>query len=319
MISIIIPIYNVSKYILQCLESVANQTVTEGIECVLVDDCGTDNSIEIATKYIDNYQGSIEFKIIHHEKNKGLSAARNTGIRHAKGEYVYFLDSDDAITSECMAGFKSIIAQHSNVDLIQGLIDQDSSYMNQFVQKRWIDYTEDRRYIKKALLDYDELPVCAANKMVRRELLIEKSLFFKEGIVHEDNYWSFFLSKYIKSLAVYPQRCYIYTENPISITKKINLLKEILSFRIIIEDFCDNIDSFMEGEQKICILKNILQVLNCRYYETEQDKRHLLHCLYQQCTWYEKMAMSLWTTLPIDSNLRVKTFHLLIRLFKFNS
>ena len=94
-ISIIIPVYNVELYVEECLQSVANQTMTEGIECIIVDDRGQDNSAAIAKQYIDSYKGDIRFTFIQREKNGGLSAARNTGIEAATGEYVYFLDSDD--------------------------------------------------------------------------------------------------------------------------------------------------------------------------------------------------------------------------------
>ena len=81
-VSIIIPVYNVAPYIQRCLDSVVAQTFQD-IECILVDDCGTDNSVEVAQQYIDNYRGQIQFKLIHHDKNQGLSGARNTGIRMA--------------------------------------------------------------------------------------------------------------------------------------------------------------------------------------------------------------------------------------------
>ena len=79
-ISIIIPIYNVEPYIASCLHSVMAQTYTGSIECILVDDCGQDDSIGVAKKVIANYQGPIRFHILHHEHNRGLSAARNTGM-----------------------------------------------------------------------------------------------------------------------------------------------------------------------------------------------------------------------------------------------
>ena len=76
-ISIIIPIYNVEEYIEECLQSVMRQTYKGEIECILVDDCGKDNSIAIAEQLIADYTGSIAFRILHHEHNRGLSAARN--------------------------------------------------------------------------------------------------------------------------------------------------------------------------------------------------------------------------------------------------
>lgn len=79
LVSIIIPVNNVSDYVEECLQSVAAQTYT-AIECIIVDDCGTDDSMQKVESFITNYQGPITFKILHHEHNRGLSAARNTGI-----------------------------------------------------------------------------------------------------------------------------------------------------------------------------------------------------------------------------------------------
>ena len=99
--SIIIPIYNVEPYILECLQSVANQTIEDKLECILVDDCGTDNSVSVAEEFLKTYSGAIHFELLHHQKNGGLSAARNTGVRASHGEYLYFLDSDDTIIPRC--------------------------------------------------------------------------------------------------------------------------------------------------------------------------------------------------------------------------
>ena len=317
-VSIIVPVYNVEPYIVQCLQSVANQTMTEGVECILVDDCGTDKSARIAETFVDNYKGDISFRLIHHEHNGGLSAARNTGIRAAQGEYVYFLDSDDSITPDCIAGFQTIINEHPGVDLIQGLIDQDSPYMNQFATKEFPSYTDDRKYIKRALLDYNELPVCAANKMVRRQLILDYQLFFKEGIIEEDNYWSFFLAKYVCSLAIYPQKCYLYTVNPGSITKAVNKEKEIYSSKVIIKDFCNNIDDYMVSEQKVAIFNNLNNIINNRYYEDEENKKMLFCHLLQRCTFFERIVLLLWFMNNDHAVIKSKLFNLCVRVFRLS-
>lgn len=101
-VSIIIPIYNVASYIEECLRSVMLQTYQGKMERLMVDDCGTDDSIAIAEKMIANYSGPIKFQIMHHEYNRGLSAARNIGTLQATGGYLYYLDSDDEITIDCI-------------------------------------------------------------------------------------------------------------------------------------------------------------------------------------------------------------------------
>lgn len=317
LISIIVPVYNVSEYLSECLLSIVNQSSKDNIECILVDDCGTDNSIEIANDFIRDYQEAINFRVIHHEQNRGLSAARNSGIRAAQGDYLLFLDSDDELLPKCLAAFNAVLQQHPDIDLIQGAYE--SEMMRQFEQVPLPAYSNNPREIKTLMLDYDKFPIMAQNRLIKRSLILQHHLFFKEGIIHEDCYWTFFLAKHIKSLACLKTKTYFYRTNPNSITGNPNINKEIAGFKTIIEDTSANIDNFAREAQKKFVLNILHQTLGSHYYETAQDKRHLLHCLYQRCTWYEKMVMSLWTTLPINSNLGVKTFHLLIRLFKFNS
>lgn len=315
-ISIIIPIYNVEPYVETCLQSVVNQNMTEGVECILVDDCGADNSMQLAEQFVKNYQGEISFSILHHDHNRGLSAARNTGIRAAKGEYVYFLDSDDRITPTCMEDFMRIIEDHSGVELIQGLLDQDSPYMKQFQQKDLPVYTGNRKYIKRVLLDYDELPVCAANKMVRKQLIVENDLFFKEGIIHEDNHWSFFLAKYVKSLSVLKKECYLYTVNTSSITKVVNREKEIYSFQTIIRDFCANVDPYQKGAQRYCIFLLLDMVLRSKYYHSTEGKESLFHQFYSVCNPIERLFLKLWYKAPFGTWTHNQYGRLLQRLFK---
>ena len=92
-VSVIIPVFNTEKYLTKCLDSVCNQTLSD-IEIICVDDCSTDNSLNILKEYAskDNRIKLIEFK-----ENKGAAVARNTGIIEAKGEYVGFIDSDDYV------------------------------------------------------------------------------------------------------------------------------------------------------------------------------------------------------------------------------
>ena len=95
-LSIIIPVYNVASYIKRCLESVLFQDhVLLDIELIIVDDCGQDQSMDIVRQIVAGYHGPVLCKVLHHDKNLGLSAARNTGLKAATGDYVLFVDSDD--------------------------------------------------------------------------------------------------------------------------------------------------------------------------------------------------------------------------------
>ena len=97
LVSIIIPVYKVEEYLDRCVESVVNQTYTN-LEIILVDDGSPDRCPQMC----DDWAKKDDRIRVVHQQNKGLSGARNTGIREAKGEYVYFLDSDDEITHDCI-------------------------------------------------------------------------------------------------------------------------------------------------------------------------------------------------------------------------
>ena len=95
-VSVCIPVYGVEKYIERCARSLFEQTMAEGIEFIFVNDCTKDRSIEILEQVLSEYpQRKEQVKIIHHKKNGGLVAARNTGLKHATGDYIIHCDSDD--------------------------------------------------------------------------------------------------------------------------------------------------------------------------------------------------------------------------------
>ena len=96
------------------------QTYTGAIECLIVDDCGTDESIPIAERMIAEYDGPIRFEILHHKLNRGLSAARNTGTDAATGEYIYYLDSDDAIMPDCIEKLMRPVMRDPSIEMVLG-------------------------------------------------------------------------------------------------------------------------------------------------------------------------------------------------------
>ena len=97
--SILVPVYNVKDYVCRCLESVAAQTYQGPMECIVVDDCGNDDSMVLVKKFVTNYSGRIDFRVLRHERNRGLAAARNTAVANAKYDFVFHLDSDDWLES----------------------------------------------------------------------------------------------------------------------------------------------------------------------------------------------------------------------------
>lgn len=313
-ISVIIPVYNVENYVLECLQSVAAQTKTKDVECILVDDCGTDKSVSLAEQFISTYVGEIAFALFHHPQNRGLSAARNTGIKNAKGKYLFFLDSDDTIKPDCLDKLFSL-AEKYHADMVQGSYVSDLESMKLFEKSQLPEFSDDKSYIKRTLLNYDVNPVMAQNRLVRRQLVVENNLWFKEGIIHEDLYWSFFLAKIVERICFCKQKTYFYRSTPGSITNKVNIERETLAFHTIIEDFCLHIDSFERNAQKRMIYCILLNAISARLYRNESDRLHLIDCLKSKENLGIQILISLIFNLH-DSWFRGKLVNLLMRIYQ---
>lgn len=189
-VSIIIPVYNVDPYIAECLQSVMQQNYEGPLECIVVDDCGTDRSMEVAEKLIAEYDGPIEFRLLHHEKNMGLSCARNTGINAATGEYIFFLDSDDIITDDCIDTLTSQLKK-GNFDIIVGNHDV---FGNRTLGGKEIP--EEGLIVSGeefSMLYFFEKKVTVAvwNKLFSHEYLKAYNMLFEPGLVREDNIHAF--------------------------------------------------------------------------------------------------------------------------------
>lgn len=213
-ISIIVPAYNVEQYIFECLNSVAFQTFNGVIECLVIDDCGQDKSINVAENFIDMYEGKVEFRIIHREKNGGLSAARNTGLKEACGDYIYFLDADDYITPDCIEKLVNTVERYPQAEMIQaGIVDQNENCI--FDAKDWHNDTfiENGRYLQENLLFPSRWPISSWNKLIKREFLTNNNIFFLEGVIHEDVDFIYKIVNFLKFYAICTANTYIYRTN----------------------------------------------------------------------------------------------------------
>ena len=191
LVSIIIPIYKVEPYIEDCIKSVLNQTY-RALEIILVDDCGGDQSIQLAEKLLQH--SAIAWKTVCHEHNRGLSAARNTGADAATGKYLYFLDSDDYIAPQTIETMLQAIEKHQTDVVIGGgivLLMPDNS-----LAPIWKD-TEADLHLQKPLTAYlRKLHNFAAwHRLINTEAYRAAGISFREGIVHEDIIWSFDMAK----------------------------------------------------------------------------------------------------------------------------
>ena len=245
-LSIIIPVYNVELYIESCLLSVLNQTDLNDAEIILVDDCCTDNSMKIVERIVKENSDHTNINIIRHTHNQGLSAARNTGIKHAKGEYVFFLDSDDELPENTIKIFNNYLTLYGNAVLFIGNYIIDGPFNGTILRNTKIEYNNDEifnAYIKK------ELYVLACGKFINRDYLISNNLWFPVKRLHEDEYFSFHLAYTANKLIVIKENVYVYKIRENSITTKKKRKNYIDTFWII-EDIIKTIT-----KSNLCIEK----------------------------------------------------------------
>ena len=297
-VSVIIPIYGVEKYISDCLNSVMKQSYTNDIECILINDCTKDQSIEIAKNLIENYDGNIDFKIYEHSVNGGLSAARNTGILEAKGDYLYFLDSDDYITPDCIKVLAETAQKFPKAQIVQAGAEATTKGFEYLSLKstKLKEYTEDKRYIKREML-MAHYPPTAWNKLIKRDWLLKHNLFFKEGLLHEDDYWNFFAAKHVTAYTICKQDTYLYNIRPGSITQAPNE-RNIKSRLISAFDFMNNIDDFCKKEQLAVIYKLLIADFRKISLSDSMAYLPLFYSLSSMCGIVGKIAIFLDLHLP---------------------
>ena len=208
-VSIVIPIYNVEDYVEACLSSVFNQSY-KNLEVVIVDDCGEDRSMDVIYAFLEKESAVFSnVKILHHSARKGLSAARNTGIRHSTGDYLFFLDSDDEICLECIE--KLVMMQEMmNADIVVGNYRTSIPTEDTFpsLDTSITCLKSKKEIIKKYMKGH--IYMMAWNKLIRRNFLLSHNLFFREGVIHEDDLWSFKCFCWCRCVAVVKEYTYIY-------------------------------------------------------------------------------------------------------------
>lgn len=192
LVSVIIPVYNVEEYLQECLDSVLTQSYSN-IEIICVDDCGTDGSMHIVE---DFSRKDRRIKIIHHEHNKGLGPARNTGMEEASGEYILFLDSDDMLYPDSLQQLVDN-AQKTKADVVAGRviafphIEDDS--LKTFAES-YNEYDAGapsgvyRLQVGEVSSPCCKLSVVSHGRLFSTSFLKDRKLLFIDGkIAHEDN------------------------------------------------------------------------------------------------------------------------------------
>lgn len=207
-ISIIVPVYNVERYLGECLDSIKSQAFTDW-ECILIDDGSPDKSIDICEKYsaFDS-----RFKVIR-RNNGGLSAARNTGLSYARGKFISFVDSDDIVYPEYLSRLHSLMIEF-DADVVQVGYEQ---LFTEFVRKRQLVDSVTvlkRGEVVMELIRDKRIPSYMWNKLFKREVIDTP---FPEGVLYEDMYAMGQWVKNINKMLIAPDLLYGYRQRKGSI------------------------------------------------------------------------------------------------------
>lgn len=270
LVSVIIPIYNVAPYLKECLESVIAQTYSN-LEIILVNDGSTDKSEEIAKEYLNDWR--IELISV---PNGGLSKARNIGLKKAKGEYIYFIDSDDYIPSGFLEEMVKIAKQY-----------QVEFVCNDHISPFGINKPKSRERTEPKEVEVDSQSIILGGAVWRclfaRSLLQRSKVEFLEGKIYEDEAFLYMNLPFVKKFVRYCGEPYYYRQRENSIMSN---HKKFRSYDLL--DVFEAIYRFYEE-------KNFLATFSPPYYFLyscalgyENEKEYLLRA--------KKLAKSL--TLP---------------------
>jgi len=285
MFSIIIPVYNVESYLCECLDSVLSQTYTD-YEVICINDGSTDGSRSILETYTQQHT---KIKIIH-QHNQGLSASRNRGIREAIGDYIFFLDSDDWIEPDALM----ILAEKENgEDLVcfngrryfeNGTTEIPDKGINEFGLSGWEYYNKYSVVNRK--FDF----VCTVLRIYRKDFLLEHSLYFEEGIFHEDNLFTPIACYYANKVLIVSDVLYVYRIRSGSITQsgsnesvRIKKLHDIVK---VANTLCAFFISRTDIDKKV-IYKNInISILHLINMINDWKLNKYIDSVYSEINWH---------------------------------
>jgi glycosyltransferase involved in cell wall biosynthesis len=268
LVSIVIPVYGVEKFIDQCARSLFEQTY-DNIQYIFVNDCTKDNSVISLKEIIELYPDrKSQVLIIEKEKNEGLPLARKTGMQYVKGEYVMLLDSDDWVeTTMVEQMLNAIVAENTDVVYCDYYRNSDTQ-----TPINCIELSNTKEYIKNMFLL--RAPAQTWNKIYRTELFDDVEFPLKS--MHEDLYINIQVMSYAKSVSHLRKNFYHYRNNPNSITHNYPLEQTIENLRLM------------------------------RYFLEEKNMKDVLPCFYSFLNYVKSFAFK--RIRPLDKSIMQQLF-----------
>ena len=232
--SVIVPVYNVEKFLAKCLDSILNQDFDD-YEIIAVNDGSTDSSLEILNEYSKKTD---KIKVINQD-NKGLGGARNTGIDVASGDYLVFIDSDDYVDNQMLSQLNSVLSTNSfdilafecfqvdiNNNIIDFKVDSDDGSLSKISSKLFCTFEP-----------------TAWSKIYKRDLFISSNIRFPERLWYEDLATVYRLIPFADKIGYLKKPLYYYVQQPGSITHSANtirMMEIITAFNMIQSYFKEN-------------------------------------------------------------------------------
>ncbi len=206
LISIIIPVYNVEKYLSQCLDSIFSQDFTD-YEVICVNDGSTDNSLKILRQYEQKHQN---LHLID-KQNGGTAAARNAGLKIAQGDYTWFIDSDDWIEPDSLRILAENLTDDPDIVCFNGKLWYENSGKIEFDEIKPEKFASGWDYYNQYALASRKFHfVCVVLRLYKTEFIRKHQLFFDTSVTHEDNLWIPKVMYYAGKLQCISDKVYIY-------------------------------------------------------------------------------------------------------------
>lgn len=274
LLTVVIPVYNVEKYLKRCIESILIQE-WKNYDILLVDDGSTDNSPQIC----DDYAKAYDFISVIHKKNGGLSAARNTGISHAEGEYVYFPDSDDWIEPDTFIALAEVV-ESQKFDIISFNREFVKGEEDAIVSDSLVTQVFEGKDAFVQMLKHSYITGFANDKIYRKSLFTDNDIQFPIGKYYEDLGTNYKLFLSAKKVYATNQKYYHYLiDNPDSITQSWNEQKFSDMFEFYKDIFySDFVRSQLNQEElqtsQLYYVNGLTHIL-ASLYKSELDKKYI--------------------------------------------
>lgn len=269
-VSIIIPVYNAEKYLVQCLDSIINQTIRSR-EIIIINDGSTDKSLQIILRYKKRYP---ELIVINQE-NKGVSASRNVGIKRASGQFIGFVDSDDFIERSMFKKMYSRVKREDSDIAICNYILFDVSHGQQIITEFNEESNLDKlESLKKFLLN--DIKAYSCNKLFKRELFTKNKIFFPNYKLCEDTAVVFLLLAHANKISIIKEPLYYYRQQAVSLTKtfSIKAIKDMLAGCYMMSDYITKDPQLKEklfSFYRVYMIKT-LWVIHNKYFMYSADR-----------------------------------------------